>query len=174
MLDIKELKAPVTTVDWTDPNGEIQKIQIKAMLNASEMNALYHRVLDSVKFSTEDGTAEYRPHFFEYMWRFSVIDAYTDAELSADNTDMCYLLCYSDLWDVVEANTSANQLSDIYLAIREQLDIEEKRTCSTIGFQNILNDVNAIMQALVNFDGLPEWLADKSSDSDKPLTGVQA
>ena len=172
MLDIKELNTKVTTVEWIDPNGKIHSIQIKELLNASEMNDLYHIVLNSVKFADADGKEVYHPQFFEYFWRFAVINACTDADLPADRTDMCYMLCYSDLWDTVEANTSMNQLSDIYLAIKEQLDTDEKRACSAIGFQNILNDVNDIMQALVNFDGLPQWLADKTSDSVKPLTGV--
>ncbi|MBU5491289.1 hypothetical protein [Butyricicoccus intestinisimiae] len=172
MLDIKELNTKVTTVEWIDPNGKIHPIQIKELLNASEMNDLYNIVLNSVKFANADGKEVYHPQFLEYFWRFAVINAYTDADLPADQTDMCYMLCYSDLWDTVEANTSMNQLSDIYLAIKEQLDADEKRACSAIGFQNILNDVNDIMQALVNFDGLPQWLADKTSDSVKPLTGV--
>ena len=188
MVDTKTItvEAQSLVCDWTSQDGVTRQIHIKPLLNASEMNQLYNRVLSSVKIAERDSeseknsqgdadplqsmleSVEYKPQFLEYFWRHSVIEAYSDVELPED-TDAAYLLCYSSLWDVIENTVSSNQLSDIYMAIVEQLKIDEGRVCASMHWRAILNDMQTIMHAMANWENVFAWMADSSDKSQNPL-----
>ena len=56
MVDTKTITPEVQSLvcDWTSQDGVTIQIHIKPLLNASEMNQLYNRVLSSVKIANLD------------------------------------------------------------------------------------------------------------------------
>ena len=69
---------------WID-NKHVE-FKAKKLLNASEVDVLFERIITSVY--DEDG--EYMPQYFEYIWRRGVIEAYTDFVMP-ENTDEAYI-----------------------------------------------------------------------------------
>ena len=148
---------------WID-NKHVE-FKAKKLLNASEADVLFERIITSVY--DEDG--EYMPQYFEYIWRRGVIEAYTDFVMPED-TDEAYLCCYSELWDSVLNHIAYDQLNDIRSAVDSHILQKEQRICFGMQFKELMNDINTITQAMLNFEHLPEWLAESLDDSVMPLT----
>lgn len=154
----------ITNTNWTAPDGTSIPVQVRNYLNADEMAALYYRVLDTVF----DDAGEWHPEFFEYAWRYGVIDAYSDIEMP-QNTNDAYLLCYSSLWDIILDITSSDQLTDIYEAITNKLEDNKQKVYASMHWKELLEDVKTVTDAMLNLDHIPEWLSDKTDNTTHSL-----
>ena len=154
----------ITKQVWKLKDKKID-VSVKSLLNASEMVALYEQIMSSLKDDNDDN---YHPEKFEYVWRYTVIESYSSIKMP-DDTDLAYLVCFSELWDLILDAVSIDQLNTIYDSVTETIKRDENCKCASIHWKELLNDIQTITNAMLNFDKLPEWLADKLDESDSPL-----
>lgn len=164
MIELK-LEDFITYTDYTWWVGEsCIHVNIKSHLDVSEMVAVHNRILSSMK----DENGEYCSERFEYIWRRSIIEAYSDVELP-DDADVAYVICFSELWDGVCDAASADQIDSIFFSIQSKMQKDEQRMCASMHWKELIEDIQTISNAMLNFEHLPEWLADHDDKSTKPL-----
>ena len=97
-----------------------------------------------------DENGDYHPEFKEFLYRLGVVTFCTDISLPKSSSKQFSVLCFGDLFEVIERGMDDEFLLDLRWAISEKIDYKIKMSVEAINKRMIemFNNIDGIVESL--------------------------